>query len=317
MAKILITDPCFGESSDAYEVLKRAGHEPVKGPYPIKEADLIPLIGDVQAVISGPDTISPAAMDAASELKIIARYGVGLDNIDTVEAAKRRIIVTNAVGANADAVADFVFCAILALARNLKKVSKVVAAREWEITRGTEIYRKTLGVVGTGNIGRKVIQRAKGFDMRVLTYDVIQDASLVERFGVEYTDLDGLLEASDIVTLHVPRMPQTVGLIGRAQLERMKPTAYLINTARGGIVDEEALHDAVKNGRIAGAAVDVYTQEPPEKPELFALENILATPHVASSTNESMRRVDQNCLDNVLAVLSGKDPVTPVNYPFD
>ena len=317
MAKILVTDPCFGESSDAYDVLKRAGHEPVKSPYPIREVELMPLIRDVHAVICGPDEISTKAMDAAPDLKIIARYGVGLDNIDTDEAARRRIIVTNARGANADAVADFAFCAILALARDLKKVSRVVTAGEWKITRGVEIYGKTLGVVGTGSIGRKVIQRAAGFDMKVLAYDVVRDPALENGGSVRYTSLEELLRESDIVTLHVPRLPETMGLIGKEQLALMKPTAYLINTARGGIVNEEALHEAVNSGRISGAAVDVYSQEPPERPELFDLENILATPHVASSTNEAMRRVDRNCLDNVLAVLSGKEPVTPVNYPFE
>jgi D-3-phosphoglycerate dehydrogenase len=316
MEKILVTDPCFGESSDAMEVLTNRGYRPVRSPFPIKEQMLVRLIRDAQAVICGPDPVSAEAIEAASGLKIIARYGVGLDNVDIDAATKRKVIVTNAAGANSDAVADFVFCAMLSLARNIIEASKIVPDGRWQTVRGVEIFQKTLGVVGTGSIGRRVIRRATGFDMKVLAYDVVEDASLVEKFGVEYVALEELLKASDFVTLHVPVVPQTVGLIGEKQLALMKPTAYLINTARGKILDETALFRALKEKKIAGAALDVFTEEPPKTGELFFLPKVLTTPHIASSTDEAMRKVDQNCIENVTNVLSGKDPITPVNYPF-
>ena len=316
MAKILITDPCFGEASEAFATLVNLGYVPVKSPYPIKEPELIPLMEDAKALIAGPDPVSARAIEAAAELKIIARFGVGVDNVDIEAATRQGIIVTNAVGANADAVADYVFCLMLSLARNMQEASSIVPQGEWQPMRGVEIYQKTLGVVGTGNIGRRVIRRAAGFDMRVLGSDVIQNETLKREYGVEYVTLDRLLGESDFVTLHVPVVPQTVGMIGEAQLALMKPTAYLINTARGRILNEDALLKALKARQIAGAALDVFTEEPPEKSELFSLPTVIATPHIASSTLEAMRKVDQNCIENVTSVLRGTDPITPLNWPF-
>jgi len=316
MAKILITDPCFGEASDAFDRLATLGFEAVKSPFPIKEPELIPLMEGVEALIAGPDPVGAEAIEAAVDLKIIARFGVGVDNVDIEAATKRRVIVTNAVGANADAVADYVFCLMFSLARNMREASSIVPQGKWQPVRGVEIYQKTLGVVGTGNIGKRVIRRAMGFDMRILAYDVTQNETLKREYCVDYVTLDNLLRESDFVTLHVPVVPQTVGLIGEAQLSLMKPTAFLINTARGMVLDEAALLEALKERRIAGAALDVFTEEPPESSGLFSLSTVIATPHIASSTEEAMRKVDQNCIENVTRVLNGDDPLTPVNWPF-
>jgi D-3-phosphoglycerate dehydrogenase len=316
MAKVVVTDPAFALLADALQRLKGAGHEVVSTPFPVREEELLDYLLGAAAIVSGPDPIGRRALGTAPGLKVIARFGVGLDNIDVEEATRRRVIVTNAAGANADAVADFTFLLMLALSRDLCRAAAVVRQGRWEVCRGVEVWAKTLGVVGTGQIGRRVVERARGFAMKVLACDVARDRALADAYGVRYVELPELLRASDFVTLHVPRLPATIGLIGERELGLMKPGAYLINTARGGIVDEAALFRALKEGRIAGAALDVFAEEPPPPGGMLELDNLIATSHIASSTEEAMCNVAANCLENVLRVLAGGEPLSPVNYPF-
>jgi len=313
MANILITDPCFGKCSNATELLTREGHRVRVSPFPATEDKLIPLIKDVEAVIAGPDKISARAINFAKKLKIIARYGVGVDNIDLETATRNKVVVTNAAGANKHAVADYVFALMLALARKICKVDRSLKQGNWQIVQGADVWRKTLGVIGTGNIGRRVIQTARGFEMRTLAYDIHKDLSLIKQYGVRYVSLEELLRQSDFVTIHVPRTPETIGLIGAREFKLMKPSAYLINTARGGIVDEKALFIVLKEKKIAGAALDVFAEEPLKESPLFTLDNIITTSHIASSTEGAMKEVDSICVKNVLRVLSGKEPLNPVN----
>jgi D-3-phosphoglycerate dehydrogenase / 2-oxoglutarate reductase len=315
MAKVVVTDPSFSTVTDSFSLLRAAGHEVMRCPFPLTEEQMLPYLGDAAAVVAGVTPVGRPALEAAPALKVISRFGVGLDSVDVPEATRRRVIVTNAAGANADAVADFAFLLMMALSRNLCPVAALVRAGRWEPSRGVEVNGRTLGVIGTGQIGRRVIARAQGFGMKILANDVVQDPGLVQR-GVRYVDIAELLSGSDYVSIHVPRMPATIGLIGARELALMKPTAYLINTARGGIVDEAALCNAIKARRIAGAGLDVFAQEPPGASELIGLDNVIATSHVASSTDEAMRNVDANCVENVLRVLSGREPLSPVNYPF-
>jgi D-3-phosphoglycerate dehydrogenase len=316
MLRIVVTDPAFGIATDSMARLAGAGYQVVRTPFPVKEDELATYLSDAVAIVSGPDPIRQQALAAAPSLKIISRFGVGLDNIDVAEATRRRVIITNAAGENAEAVADFTFLLMLALSRSFCRAAAVVPQGRWEVCRGVEAWGKTIGIIGTGQIGRRVIMRARGFSMKVLAFDSVQDAGLVERHGVRYVGLHQLLKDSDYVTLHVPRIPATIGLIGEPELALMKPSAYLINTSRGGIVDEEALARALREKRIAGAALDVFAEEPPKASELLGLENLIATSHIASTTEEAMRRVDANCLDNLLRVLGGGEPMSPVNYPF-
>jgi D-3-phosphoglycerate dehydrogenase len=317
MARILITDPNFGTSTDSIDRLKAAGHEPVRGPYPISEEQYLTLIVDADALVAGPDPISPLVIERAKKLKLITRFGVGIDNIDIGVATKHRVIVTNAGGANRDAVADFVFLLMLALSRDFSRAAGLVKRHEWRPLRGVDVWQKTLGVIGTGHIGKRVIRSARGFEMNVLAYDIVRDSSLVGLSGVDYVSMKELLESSDFVTVHVPRLPGTIGLIGETELRQMKSTAYLINTARGRIVDEQALCRALKERWIAGAALDVFAEEPPKPSELLEMDNLIATPHIASSTVEAIQNVDRVCLENLLRVLGGDEPVNAVNYPFE
>jgi D-3-phosphoglycerate dehydrogenase len=316
MGKVVITDPNFAVLTDSIEKLREAGHEPIRAPFPVPEVQLLPFLGDAEAVVSGPDPIGRMAMEAAPSLKLIARFGVGVDNIDIPAASEHRVIVTNAVGMNADAVADFAFCLMLALSRDICTAATLVPEGKWEAFRGVELWGKTLGVLGTGHIGRRVIRRAYGFAMNIVAYDVLPSRALEKEFEVRYLTLDAVLEQADYLTIHVPRLPETIGLIGEKQLQRMKSSAFLINTARGGIVDEAALLKALQDKRIAGAGLDVFAEEPPRSSSLFDLPNVIATPHIASSTSEAICNVDQHCLHNVLRVLAGQEPLSPVNYPF-
>lgn len=285
-------------------------------PFPVTEDEICSAIRNAEALIAGPYRISAHTIQSAVKLRIIARYGVGVDNIDLEVATAQRVIVTNAVGANRHAVADYVFCLMLALARRVCYADRHLKQGEWQVIQGTDIWQKTLGVLGAGNIGRRVIQTAQGFDMNILVHDIRQDLSLIDQFQVKYVSLKELLENSDFVTIHLPRTPKTTGLIGAEEFRLMKPSSYLINTARGSIVDEQALFNALKKKQIAGAALDVFTDEPLTTSGLFTLNNMITTPHIASNTEGAMQQVDSICLDNVLRVLEGKNPLTPVNFPF-
>ena len=318
MAKILITLPTFGEFSDACDLLAKAQHEIIKSPYPhpVRENQLIQIIGDIEAVIVGVDEVTANVIRAAKKLKVIARYGVGIDTVDVEAATKQGVVVTNVLGANEESVADLTFGLILSLARKICRADSSVKQGKWESIVGVELWQKTLGVVGTGKIGRKVIKRAQGFEMNILAYDISPDPILVEKYGVQYVSLEVLLRNADFVSLHVPLTPETTGLVGGEQICLMKRCAYLINTARGKVVDQQALYTALKQKKIAGAALDVFSQEPPGSIELIGLDNILTTPHMASSTEEAMRKVDLACVENVIRVLNGEEPLSAVNFPL-
>ena len=318
MAKALITCPPFSKFSNAAELLVQVGCEIVKSPYPhpVKENQLVRIIGEMDAAVVGMDEVTAKVIKAANKLKVIARYGVGIDTVDVETATKQGVIVTNVVGANENAVADLVFGLILCLARKICRADASVKQGKWESIVGIEIWQKTLGVIGTGKIGRRVIKRAQGFDMNVLAYDISPDPGLVEKFGVQYVSLEDLLRNSDFISIHVPLTPETIGLIGEKQINLMKKSAYLVNTSRGKIVDEKALFIALKEKKIAGTALDVFSQKPPKYTNLFTLDNMLTTPHMAAHTEEALRKMDLICVENVVRVLNGKEPVSAVNFPF-
>ena len=318
MAKVLVTCPPFSKFSEATELLVQAGCEVVRSPYPhpVKEKQLVRIIKEMDAAIVGMDEVTAKVIKAADSLRVIARYGVGIDTVDVYTATKQGVIVTNVLGANENAVADLVFGLILCLARKIWRADASVKQGKWESIVGIEIWQKTLGVVGTGKIGRRVIRRAQGFDMNILAYDISPDPGLAEKFRVQYVSLEDLLRDSDFVTIHVPLTPETTGFIGERQIGLMKKSAYLINTARGKVVDEKALFIALKEKKIAGAALDVFSQEPPGHTDLLTLDNLLTAPHMAAHTEEALRKMDLICVENVVRVLNGKEPVSAVNFPL-
>lgn len=265
------------------------------------------------------DVVDSEVMDAAgSSLKIIANYAVGFDNIDLKAATGRGIMVTNTPEVLNEAVAELTWALILSLARRVVEADEFMrkaSFRGWDpgLFLGRDVYGKTLGIVGFGHIGSLVARRAKGFEMKVLYFSRSRKPEAEKELGIRYADLDKLLRGSDVVTLHLPLTPQTRHLIGQKELKKMKPTAYLVNTSRGPVVDEKALAESLREGEIAGAGLDVYENEPDVYPELLQMENVVLTPHIASATIEARSAMAQVAVDNLLAGLAGKKPPNLVN----
>ena len=282
---------------------------------------IIERVRDVDALVSLlTDPIDAEVFDAAPKLRIVSQYAVGYDNIDVKEATKRGIYVTNTPGVLTETVADFTFALMLAVARRVVEADKYVREGRWKVAwhplmmLGSDVYGRTLGIVGMGRIGSAVARRAKGFGMRILYYDSVRREELERELGAEFADLDRLLEESDYVSLHVPLTPETYHLIGEEQLRKMKPTAFLINTARGKVVDQKALYRALKEGWIAGAGLDVFEQEPiPPDDPLLKLDNVVLAPHAASASHETRSRMAEMVAENLIAFLNGKVPPNLVN----
>ena len=280
----------------------------------IEPEELRARVADKNALVSLlTDAIDRTVIDAAPKLKVIANVAVGFNNIDVAYATARGIVVTHTPDVLTESVADFTWALILAITRRLAEGERIVRGGGWrgwalDFMLGTELKGKQLGLVGVGRIGRAVAARASAFGMRVV-YTEPRDVDLP---GADNVSLDRLLNTSDIVSLHVPLLPETRHLIDKKALARMKRSAYLINTARGPVVDEAALAWALQNHLLAGAALDVYENEPAVHPELLKLDNVLLVPHLASATTETRTAMADLAADNVLAVLAGRPALTPV-----
>ena len=249
------------------------------------------------------------------ELRVISRIGVGYDAIDVDEATRRGIVVCTTPGANHHSVADLAMGLILMCLRQINAAAEVVRAGNWAPPRvGVELRATTVGILGTGLIGREVVKRLSGFEPRVLAYDIVESPEMVQRFGVEYVSFDELLRQSDVLTLHAPLLPETRGLIDAAALAKMKPSAYVVNTARGPLIDEVAMANALHAGQIAGAALDVFDREPlPSSSPLRHAPNVILTPHMAGVTQQSRTAMAAMAVENVARVLRGEPPVSCVN----
>lgn len=305
--KVAVTARSFGEGSDEpLAILRASDCEVIKSPLgrPLTSRELAEFIADADALIAGNDRVDAAAINAGRRLKVISRYGVGLDNYDLAAAAARGIAVTNTPGTNDNSVADLAMALILACARGIPRADRITKGGEWKRVLGVEVWRKTIGVVGCGRIGRGVVRRARGFDMEVLCYDQVRDEKWAETIGARYVDLEKLLQQSDFVSVHVPLLPATRGLIGRRELGMMKESAFLINTARGEIIDEEALCEALAAGWIAGAGLDVLQKESADSP-LAKLENVVLTAHMGGYTRDAVRNMGVMAARNVVDVLTG------------
>lgn len=283
------------------------------GRSPTRE-ELKTAIKGVEGLVAGHDPLDKEILDAAPRLKIIARHGVGTELIDLQEATRRKILVTWTPGANAQAVAEFVFALILGLQRRIPDACASMKTGSWDprAFMGRTLGGKTMGIVGFGDIGRRVARMASGFEMKVIAHDpFVNDA---EGTGVELTDLDRLLQSADVVTLHCALTDDTRHLIGRDAISRMKPTAVLINTARAGVIDSQALCRAVRKKKIAGAALDVFDAEPPPQDDpLCSAPNVLTTPHIAAYAREAVSEMDRMCADDLIAFFSGKKPEYALN----
>lgn len=282
---------------------------------------LLEKVKGVDAILSLlTDTIDAEVMDAAGpNLKIVANYAVGYNNIDVEEATKRGILVTNTPGVLTETTADLAWALMMAIARRIVEADRFVREgkfRGWEpmLLLGTDVYGATLGIVGFGRIGQAMARRALGFNMKVLYYDNARVPEQIEKeLKATYVDLPTLLKESDFVSLHVPLTKETHHLIGEKELRMMKRGAYLINTARGPVVDEKALVKALKEGWIKGAALDVFENEPEVEPELLKLDNVVLAPHIASASYATRSRMSIMAAENIIKALNGEVPPNLVN----
>lgn len=307
----------------ALDRLRNSGHEMEVSQVdrPLTKEELLEGARGVDALLSLlTDKIDAEVVDAiGQQLKIVSNYAVGFDNINVEELTQRGIVVTNTPCEEVnEAVAEHTWALLLALARRIVEADESVkrgAYSGWEpaIFLGTNIVGKTLGIIGLGRIGSMVARRAKGFGMRILYNKRTRDEEAEKELGVEFADLDRLLAESDFITLHVPLTDETRHMINRDTLGRMKKGAFLINTARGSIVEEHDLVDALRSGHLGGAALDVYDNEPNVNPELINMENVVLTPHIASATWEAREKMGQLAVDAILKVLVGEKPENLVN----
>ena len=313
--KVLVATRSFGSTSDApWDVLHNSGCELVKADMSqeMSEDRLIRLLEGVDGAIIGVVPMTSYVMENAPTLKVISMHGVGTDHIDLEAAARLGIVIANCPGTNDQAVADLTIGLMIAIARNIPSVDNELRAGTWGRQKGSELWKKTIGMIGFGRIGRAAAKRAIGFDMRVLVYDPYVEPQYVIEIGASVAPLEDMLVESDYLSLHAALTPETKKMIGTPQFERMKPSAFLINTARGGLVDEDALHDALISGKIAGAAMDVFVEEPLRSSPLLKLKNVVLTPHIGAHTVEAIDRMGVMAARNVVRTLQGGQPISRV-----
>lgn len=312
--RILIADPVAPEG---IELLRAAGDVDVNTG--LAADALIGIIGNYDALVVRSETrVTRPVLEAATRMQVVGRAGVGVDNIDLDAATERGVIVVNAPQGNTIAAAEHTLALLMALARHVPQADASMRAGRWDRKSylGTEIRGKTLGIVGLGKIGSEVARRAVAMEMRVLAHDPFVPVERVRALGVESVDFEQLIMLSDFITVHPPLTATTQGMIGEAELARMKDGVRLINVARGGIIDEAALAAAVASGKVAGAAIDVFTAEPPKDSALIGDPRIIVTPHLGASTAEAQERVAIDVAEQIVEVLAGKPARYAVNAPM-
>lgn len=311
--RVLIATRTFGSTSkEPWDLLAAAHCETTRIDVDaIGDEAFAAAFADVDAAIVGSRPISASIIEGAPRLRVIAMHGVGVDHIDRAAAREHGVVVANAPGANSESVADLAFGLLLAVARRITAESEDVHHGAWTSSLGTEVANKTIGLVGIGRIGLAVARRAHGFAMSVLGYDPYLSDDDFAAEGIERVGVDALFARADIVSLHVPSTPETRGIASRERIASMLPTAILINTARGDLVDEAALYEALASGHLAGAGVDTFAHEPPVGNRLLELANVVATPHIGAHTREAVTRASLMAARNVVGVLDSGEAVWP------
>ena len=314
--KVIVTARSFGKADDqALRLLEEHGCDVVRlaaGDAAFDE-QIKKEITAADAVIAGLDAYSRELIDSAERLKVISRYGVGYDKVDVEAANRKGILVTITPGANGDSVADLAVTLMLDAARNVAAMDAAMKGRAQARPQGVEMWQKTLGVIGTGRIGQGVARRCKGFDMKILCYDIYENEAFKKECNAKYVDLSTLLRESDFITIHSPLTPETKDMIGAREFDMMKNDAVIVNTARGGIINEEALYEALKSGSIRGAGLDATVDEPPYDSPLMTLPNCILTPHAGAATKEASSKMSLMAAQNVVDVLTTGDCKYKVN----
>lgn len=305
MARVLVTEEI---AERGLVTLRHAGHE-VDVRLGLSASELLAAVPGAAALIIRSETkVTAEVVEAGRDLVVVGRAGIGLDNVDVAAATRRGVIVVNAPRSNILSAAEHTLALLLAQARNIPQAHAALVAGRWERSRweGVEVHGKTLGIVGLGRVGALVAQRAHAFGMRLVAFDPYVAHERAKQMGVELLALEDVVRQADFLTIHLPKTPETVGLIGADLLAEAKPELRIINTARGGIVDEAALAAAVGEGRIAGAALDVFTKEPTTVSPLFSLESVVVTPHLGASTKEAQDKAGVSIAEQVELALAGE-----------
>ena len=301
--KILITPKSFSQAGDApYKLLREAGLDVVenKTGKTLDETQLIDQCSDIAGIIVGVDPLTATVLKSAKNLKAISKYGAGLDNIDLKAAEELGIKVERAAGTNAVSVAELAIGLFFSMARSIPVISNVTKSGKWDRVKGIELTGKTVGIVGFGNVGKEVARMAGGIGMKVLAYDPFID---VQKYSVKACSLEEIIKEADFLTLHLPLTEDTKDMINKAALASMKKTAYLVNTSRGELVDEDALYEALTKGVIAGAAEDVFSKEPPAGHKLLSLDNFILTSHIGGFTVEAIEKMAMQSAINLINLL--------------
>lgn len=311
-ARLLVTPTSYGKQdprlkTDLEALTASVTYNPTGKPLSSREvADLLP---GIDGYIAGLDVIDRDALAKADKLKVIARYGVGIDNVDLDAAKEKGIIVTNTPGSNSASVAELALSLILSLARQIPEAVQAVHLGKWPRLIGISLEGKTIGILGLGAIGKKLSQRLSGFDCRILAYDPFPDEVFAMNNNVQFASLENVIAQSDFVSLHLPLLPETRNLVNHEFLGKMKKGAYLINTSRGEVVDETALINSLKTGHLSGAGLDTFIKEPPAADNpLLKLPQVIATPHLGAQTDGAISNMGWLSMNDCLAVLRGEEP---------
>jgi len=314
--KIVITPRTFGKLDPApIDMLTQAGYDLILNPFDrlLNEEELMGLIPEAHGLIVGLDPVSVKVLEKARQLKVISKYGVGTDNIDLDTATSMGILVLNAPGTNSGAVAELALGLMLAVARHISESDRKTRLGVWQSYRGIELWGKTLGIIGTGRTGRELALRARGFSMVLICHDINQDEAWAHETGATYLPMKDILRKADILSLHIPLTDTTHHIISAQELGLMKKSAILINTARGELVDESALHEALANQRLAGAGLDVWETEPPVDSRLREFDNVVLTSHIGAHTLEATKSMGKLASMNLIQALSGAIPEFTIN----
>ena len=315
--RVLVTPTSYGKNDPRLRrELEAAVGQVIYNPFerPLTSVEVGTLLPGCDGYIAGLDYIDRAALKAADRLQVIARYGMGVDRIDLAAAGEKSIVVTNTPLTNTISVAELTVGLMLALARSIPTLANETRAGEWPRTVGVTLEGKTIGLIGLGSIGKAVATRLRAFDCALIAHDPAPDTRFAAANGVELAALDVVVSRADFLSLHCPLLPTTRGMVNASFLARTKPGAFLVNTARGELIDEAALLEALRSGRLRGAALDAFSQEPPDRHNpLLALPQVIATPHCGAHTDGAANAMGWGALRDCLAVLRGEKPAFPAN----
>ncbi len=311
MTKVLITSTSFGKRVKApLQTLKSKGYDLKFNDLgrPLLPEELVERLAGCEGCIAGLDHFTAEVFRASPGLRMIARYGAGVDRLDLKAAAEARVTVTNTPVANSDSVADLAVALMLAVARKIPAAHRCVCQGQWKNMYGVSLAEKTVGLIGFGRIGRRVADRVRGFRCRVLVVDPLIDPKSAAQAGIRLVSLEELLAAADFISLHLPANEHTRGLLGPEQFRQIKPSAILVNTARGELIDQDALLEALRSGRILGAGLDAHAEEPPDATLYDGLDNVVLTPHMGAYTEDALVNMAAGSVENLCAFFEGREP---------